>query len=80
MVKQSVILILQFSTVNKSLLMKLFKPLSVDCYPKHDFCDKGENLLRKRKLEDIQQHIPSTSHKWLDQAFTLQRKQSLCSK
>lgn len=77
--KQSVILILQFSTVNKSLLRKLFKPLSVGSYPKHDFCDKGENLLRKRKLEDIQQHIPSTSRKWLDQAFTLQRKQSLCS-
>lgn len=64
-------LISQFSAINKSLLMKLFKPLSVDCYSKHDFCGKGENILRKRKLEDIQQYISSISHKWLNQAFTL---------
>lgn len=60
--------------------MKVFKPLSVDSYPKSDFCDMGKNLLSNRKLENIQEHITSTSPKWLNQAFTLQRKQSLCPK
>lgn len=64
----------RFLHVNKSLLMKLFKQLSVDCYPQSDFCSKFENLLKKRKLEDIQEHISSSIYKLLNQAFVLQHK------
>lgn len=46
--------------------MKLFKPLPVDFYPKHTFYDKDGNLLRKRKLEDIQSRISRTSSKQLN--------------